>query len=155
MLFPHRVLDWESVSQQAGGADIEPHFAHFRGLPGLLEVDQNRYVEDWVRVFYNTVLVGQERSVIWFMFGGQLYRLTRAQLAKILGVDLVNMSLHAAVYGDVDPPRKALVGAIAPTHEKISILFHQLFPISYQCAPDLLTDEAYAIHMVLRKTLLP
>jgi hypothetical protein len=35
---PHRVLDWESVSQQTGGADIEPHFAHFRGLPGLLEV---------------------------------------------------------------------------------------------------------------------
>jgi hypothetical protein len=64
MLFPHKVLDWESVSQQAGGADIESHFAHFKGLPGLLEVGQNRYVEDWVRVFYNTVWVGQERSVI-------------------------------------------------------------------------------------------
>jgi hypothetical protein len=38
MLFPHIVLDWESVSQQAGGADIESHFTHFRGLPRLLEV---------------------------------------------------------------------------------------------------------------------
>jgi hypothetical protein len=37
-LFSHRVLDCESISQQVGGADIESHFAHFRGLPGLLEV---------------------------------------------------------------------------------------------------------------------
>jgi hypothetical protein len=35
---PHRVLEWESVSQQARGADIESHLAHFRGLPGLLKV---------------------------------------------------------------------------------------------------------------------
>jgi hypothetical protein len=153
--FPPRVLDWESVSQQAGGADIEPHFTHFIGLPGLLKVGQNGYVEDWVRVFYITVWVGQERYVIWFMFGGQPYHLTRAQLVDILGVNLVDVSLHAAVYGDADPPRRALVGGIAPTHEEISILFHQSFPVSYQRAPDLLTDEAYAIHMVLRKTLLP
>ena len=70
-------------------------------------------------------------------------------------MDLVDVSLHAAVYGDADPPRRALVGGIAPTHEEISILFCQPFPVSYQCAPDLLTDEAYAIHMALRKTLLP
>jgi hypothetical protein len=128
-LFPNRVLDWVSVSQQAGGADIESHFTHFRGLPGLLEVGQNRYVEDWVRVFYSTVRVGQERSVIWFMFGGQPYRLTRAQLVEILGVDLVDVSLHAAVYGDADQPHRALVAGIAPTHEEISILFHQPFPV--------------------------
>jgi hypothetical protein len=153
-LFSHRVLDWDSISQQTGGANIESHFAHFRGLPGLLEVGQNRYIEDWVRVFYNTVWVGQERSMIWFMFGGQPYRLTRAQLAEVLGVDLVDVSLHVAVYGHADPPRRALVSGIGPTHE-ISVLFHQPFPISYQRAPDLLTDEAYAIHMALRKTLLP
>jgi hypothetical protein len=155
MLFSRRVLDWESINQQAGGADIESHFAHFRGLPGLLEVGQNRYIENWVRVFYNTVWVGQERSMIWFMFGGQPYRLTRPQLAEVLGVDLVDVSLHAAVYGDADPPHRALVGGIAPTHEEISVLFRQPFPVSYQRALDLLTDEAYAIHMALRKTLLP
>jgi hypothetical protein len=130
-LFSYRVLDWESVSQHAGGTDIESHFAHFRGIPGLLEVGQNRYVEDWVRVFYITVWVGQERSMIWFMFGGQPYRLTKAQLEEILGVDLVDVSLHAAVYGDANPPRRALVGGIAPNHEEISILFRQPFPISY------------------------
>jgi hypothetical protein len=129
MFFSHRVLDWESIRQQAGGADIESHFAHFRGLAGLLEVGQNRYIEDWVRVFYNTIWVGQERSMIWFMFGGQSYRLTRAQLAQVLGVDLVDVSLHAAVYGDADPPRWALVGGIAPTHEEISVLFRQPFHV--------------------------
>jgi hypothetical protein len=70
-------------------------------------------------------------------------------------VDLVDVSLHAAVYGDADPPHRALVGRIAPTHEEISIIFHQPFPVSYKRAPDLLTDKAYAIHMALRKTLLP
>jgi hypothetical protein len=53
--------------------------------------------------------------VIWFMFGGQPYHLTRAQLAEILGVDLVDLSLHTVVYGDADLPRRALVGGIAPT----------------------------------------
>jgi hypothetical protein len=146
-LFSYRVLDWESVSQQAGGTDIESHFAHFRGIPGLLKVGQNRYVEDWVRVFYITVWVGQERSMIWFMFGGQPYRLTKAQLAEILGVDLVDVSLHAAVYGEANPPRRALVGGIAPNHEEISILFRQPFPISYQRAPDILTDVAYVVSL--------
>jgi hypothetical protein len=106
-------------------------------------------------VFYITVWVGREHYMIWFMFGGQPYRLTRAQLVEILGVDLVDVSLHAAVYGDADPPRRALVGGIVPTHEEISVLFRQPFPVSYQRAPDLLIDEAYAIHMALRKTLLP
>jgi hypothetical protein len=80
-------------------------------------------------VFYNTVWVGQERSMIWFMFGGQPYHLTRAQLAKVLRVDLVDVSLHATVYGDANPPRRALVGGIAPTHEEISVLFRQPFPV--------------------------
>jgi hypothetical protein len=93
--------------------------------------------------------------MIWFMFGGQPYRLTRAQLAEALGVDLVDVSLHATVYGDADPPHRALVGGIAPTHEEISVLFCQPFHVSYQRAPDLLTDKAYVIHMALRKTLLP
>jgi hypothetical protein len=61
--------------------------------------------------------------MIWFMFRGQPYRLTRAQLAEILGVDLVDVSLHTAIYGDADPPRRALVGGISLTHEEISILF--------------------------------
>ena len=47
-IFPHRVLDWVSLRTVVGGADIKEHFAHFRGLPRLLEMEQNRYIEDWV-----------------------------------------------------------------------------------------------------------
>jgi hypothetical protein len=53
-IFPHRVLDWVSLRIAAGGADVRGHFAHFRGLPRLLEMEQNKYIEDCVRVFYAT-----------------------------------------------------------------------------------------------------
>jgi hypothetical protein len=53
-IFPHRVLDWVSLRTAAGGADVRDHFAHFRGLPRLLSIERNRYIEDWVRVFYAT-----------------------------------------------------------------------------------------------------
>ena len=106
-------------------------------------------------MFYNTVWFAQEHSSIWFMFGGEPYILCRARIAEFLGVDVADTSLHSAVYGDADPPRRAMTGGVAPSHDKISILFRQPFPPSYQRAPDLLTDEAYAIHMPLRRTLLP
>jgi hypothetical protein len=48
-----------------------------------------------------------------------------------------------------------MVGGIAPAHEDITICFRQPFPASYPQVPDLLTDEAHAIHAALRMTLLP
>jgi hypothetical protein len=154
-IFPHRVLDWASLRTAAGGADVREHFAHFRGLPRLLQIERNRYIEDWVRVFYATACIALERRVVHFMFGGQVFGLSRATLAGILGVDLVDVSLHEMVYGDADPPRKAMIGGIAPSHEAISQCFHQPFPASYARVPSLLTPEAYAVHMALRRTLLP
>ena len=38
-IFPHRVLDWVSLRTTVGGADIREHFAHFRGLPRLLQME--------------------------------------------------------------------------------------------------------------------
>jgi len=81
--------------------------------------------------------------------------LSRATIAGILGVDLVDVSLHERVYGDADPPRRALIGGIAPSHEAISRCFHQPFPASYAKVPSLLTPEAYTVHLALRRTLLP
>ena len=154
-IFPHRVLDWVSLRTAAGGADVRAHFAHFRGLPRLLEMEQNRYIEDWVRVFYATAWIAPERRAVHFMFGGQDFGLSRATIAGILGVDLVDVSLHERVYGDSDPPRRAMVGGIAPSHEAITQCFRQPFPASYARVPSLLTPEAYAVHMALRRTLLP
>ena len=52
-------------------------------------MEQNRYIEDWVRVFYATVWIAPERRAVHFMFGGQDFGLSRATIAGILGVDLV------------------------------------------------------------------
>jgi hypothetical protein len=153
-IFPHRVLDWVSLRTAAGGADVREHFAHFRGLLRLLSIERHRYIEDWVRVFYATAWIAPERRAIHFMFGGQVFGLSRATLAGILGVDLVDVSLHEMVYGDADPPRRAMIGGIAPSHEAISQCFRQPFPASYTRVPSLLTPEAYAVHMALRRTLL-
>ena len=65
------------------------------------------------------------------------------------------MSPCTRVYGDTDPPRRALIGGIAPSHEAISRCFRQPFPASYARVPSLLTPEAYTVHMALRRTLLP
>ena len=100
-------------------------------------------------MFYNTVYS------IWFMFAGEPYILTRAQIAEYLGVDLGETSIHSVVYEDDDPPRRALVGGTYPSHEEASVIFRQPFPASYPRSPDVLTDEAYAIHMALRRTPLP
>jgi hypothetical protein len=154
-IFPHRVLDWVSLRTAAGGADVREHFAHFRGLPRLLSIERNRYIEDWVRVFYATAWIAPERRAVHFMFGGQVFGLSRATLAGIIGVDLVDVSLHEMVYGDADPPRRAMISGIAPSHEAISQCFCQPFPASYARVPSLLTPEAYAVHMALRRTLLP
>ena len=81
--------------------------------------------------------------------------MSRAMIAGILGVDLVDVSLHEMVYGDADPPRRAMIGGIAPSHEAISQCFRQPFPASYARVPSLLTPEAYTVHMPLRRTLLP
>ena len=45
-IFLHRVLDWVSLRTAAGGDDIREHFAQFRGLQRLMEMGQNRYIED-------------------------------------------------------------------------------------------------------------
>ena len=69
--------------------------------------------------------------------------MSRATIAGILGVDLVDVSLHERVYGDADPPRRAMIGGIAPSHEAISQCFRQPFPASYARVPSLLTPEGF------------
>ena len=81
--------------------------------------------------------------------------LSRQQIADLLGVDLADISLHSVVYGESDPPRRAMAGGTAPEHDEIVALFCLSFPPSYHRASDLLTDVAYTILMALRKTLLP
>ena len=92
-------------------------------------------------MFYATAWIAPERRAVHFVFGGQVFGLSRATIAGILGVDLVDVSLHEMVYGDADPPRRAMIGWIAPSHEAISQCFRQPFPASYARVHSLLTPE--------------
>ena len=113
------------------------------------------YEEEWVRVFYATVWFAPERAGITFMFQGHQITLTRAALEVILGVSQEDTSLHQLVYDLADPPRRALVGGTAPEYTSVNFLFRQPFLASYPRALDLLTEEAFTVHMALWRTLLP
>ena len=63
---------------------MRAHFAHFRGLPRLLEMEQNRHIEDCVRVFYATAWIAPERRAVHFMFGGQDLGLLRRRLQAFM-----------------------------------------------------------------------
>ena len=89
----------------------------------MLEMVQNRYIEDWVCVIYATAWIAPKRRAVHFMFGGHVFVLSRETITGILGVDLVDVSLHERVYGDADLPRRAMFGGIAPSHEAISRCF--------------------------------
>ena len=50
-------------------------------------------------MFYATAWIAPERRAVHFVFGGQVFGLSRVTIAGILGVDLVDVSLHKMVYG--------------------------------------------------------
>ena len=77
-------------------------------LAKLLHVSRdgclNAYVEDWVRVFYRTVWIRRDRASIWFMFGGEPYVPTHAQITELLGAKLGETFIHSVVYGTLILP---------------------------------------------------
>ena len=76
MMSEHRMLHWEALRVAAGGVPIQPFFERYPGLPTLLS-ERCEYVQEWVRVFYATLFVGEDRKYIMFMFNKKQYRLNR------------------------------------------------------------------------------
>ena len=66
----HKTLNWRYMGIAAGGADVRCHFDSIPGLTDLL-TDVDHYVEDWVRVFYATAWIAEDRSFVQFMFQGE------------------------------------------------------------------------------------
>jgi len=62
----HRRLHWGSLRVAARGVPILPLFEVYTGLQALLS-DRDRYVREWVRIFYATLFV-KDRQFIEFMF---------------------------------------------------------------------------------------
>ena len=81
----HKMLHWVAMRVAAGGIPVLPFFERYDGLPALLN-ERSRYIRGWVRVFYATLFIEEDRQFIDFMFQERHYRLTRARLATLLGV---------------------------------------------------------------------
>ena len=51
----HMMLHWGALRVTAGGVPIQPFFERFPGLPALL-AERRQYIQEWVRMFYTTLL---------------------------------------------------------------------------------------------------
>jgi len=133
----------------AEGLPIQPFCDRY---PGLLELlaERHQYVQEWVRVFYSTLFVGEDWKYIIFMFNKKQWRLNRQSLARYLGVTLSDepYSLHFHTYGDADPPSRSKE-TMFPSDEDVSILFQQPFLPGTPRVPGRLTPVAYVIHFAL------
>ena len=124
------------------------------GLPALLS-ERRQYIQEWVRVFYATLFVGEDRKYIVFMFNKKQWRLNRQSLARYLGVTLSEepYSLHFHTYGDADPPRRSKE-LMFPSDEDVSVLFQPPFLPGTPRVPSRLTPVAYVVHFALKRSLL-
>ena len=138
----------------AGGILALPFFERYDGLPTVLN-ERSRYIREWVRVFYATLFIEKDRQFIDFMFQEMHYRLTRARLATLLGVQIADEPhfLHYMAYGNTVPPRRPHE-THAPSDEEVSVLFQQPYLLGTPRIPDRLTPLAHTIHLALRKSLL-
>ena len=56
----HKMLHWVAMRVAAGGVLVLPFFEHYDGLPALLS-ERSRYIREWVRIFYATLFVEEDR----------------------------------------------------------------------------------------------
>ena len=63
----HKMLHWVAMRVAAGGIPVLPLFERYDGLPALLS-ERSRYIREWVRVFYATLFIEEDRQFIDFMF---------------------------------------------------------------------------------------
>ena len=121
----HKMLHWVALRVAAGGIPVLPFFERYDGLPALLS-ERSRYIREWVRVFYATLFVEEDRQFIDFMFQKRHYQLTRARLATLHGVQIAEEPhfLHYQAYGNTVPPHRPYETHFA-SDEEVRVLFQQ------------------------------
>jgi len=67
MMSEHRLLHHGALRVLAEGVPILPYFQRYPGLPELLS-ERRKYVQEWVRVFYATMFIREDRKYIMFIF---------------------------------------------------------------------------------------
>jgi len=154
LMSEHKMLHWGALRVSTGGEPILPFFGRYPGLPELL-VEERQYVQEWVRVFYATLFIGEDRKYIMFMFNKKMWSLNKQSLARYLGVTLPDepYSLHFHTYGDAESPRRSKE-MMFPSDEDISILFQQMFLPGTLRTLEWLTPVAKVIHFALKQSLL-
>ena len=86
------------------------------------------------------------------MFAGQQIRLSREEIAQLLGPPLSDRHLHYDVYGDAEPPRRSKVRGNPLLLEEASAIFRQGY---CERLPSELTPLADSLHQAMAKSLLP
>jgi hypothetical protein len=116
----HRLLDLPAFLL-AASADSEVHLSYLPGLLTLLTTS-DRYVEEWVRVFYASVWIDPDHQWMRFRFEREDVTLHASQICQLFGFNESSTRLHSLCYGTSDPPRRPH-GGVAPATAHVAALF--------------------------------
>jgi hypothetical protein len=147
----HRLLDLPAFLL-ATGADSEVHLSYLHGLLTLLTTS-DRYVEEWVRVFYATVWIDPDHHWMRFRFERE-DTIHASQIRQLFGFHEPSTRLHSLCYDTSDPPRRPH-GGIAPGTAHVAALFRPPFSDGSRRSPTDFTTATKFLYQLMRRTLLP
>jgi hypothetical protein len=148
----HRLLDLPAFLL-AAGADSEVHLTYLPGLLTLLTTS-DRYVEEWVRVFYATVWIDPDHHWMRFRFEREDVTITAHQIRQLFGFHESSTQLHSLCYDTSDPPRRPH-SSVAPGTAHVAALFRPPFSDGSRHSPTDFTTTAKFLFQLMRWTLLP
>jgi hypothetical protein len=134
----------------AADAELEGHITYLPGLYSLLTFG-DRYVEEWVRVFYATVWIDPNCQWMRFWFEHEDVTLHVAQIWELFGFPESMMRLHSMCYGTSDPPHHPY-GGVAPGTAHVVALFRPPFTDGSRRSPADFTPAAKFLYELMRHT---
>jgi hypothetical protein len=137
----------------AAGADSEVHLSYLPGLLSLLTTS-DRYVEEWVRVFYATVWIDPDHHWMRFRFEREDVTIHASQIRQLFGFHESSTRLHSLCYGTYNPPHRPH-GGVAPSTAHVAALFRPPFSDGSRRSPADFTTAAKFLYQLMRWTLLP
>jgi hypothetical protein len=137
----------------ATGADSEVHLSYLPGFLTLLTTS-DKYVEEWVQVFYASVWINPDHQWMRFRFKREDVTLHASQIRQLFGFNESSTCLHSLCYGTSDPPCRPH-DRVAPGTAHVATLFRPPFSDGSRCSPTDFTTAAKFLYQLMRQTLLP